>query len=474
MNRAVLLLVAAAALAGGLIALVALDPGAREAGPADPGEAPAAPAEVPAAPEAAAPQRPAALADVAQDRKFDPVTGEGPALSWEVIVLNDLGQPLPEASIVATRTGDELTGTGREKWEAVPSGPWSLTVELEGYPTWRREVIVESKKRLRTVARLGDELRVQGTVVDAFGAPITGLPVYFLPKGVGHPSSRDLVRDPENPRKTPQPKNGAISAELLPGGRIKAKLPGDGEWRVSVGRPSEPRWTQAEGEVLTHGGPDHLDVTVPAMGRVRFEFKVEGAERPRQVSAHVFDPEHAAAVMRSRMQQGDDRSVEMMEEMAGSNENGRDNAKMLSKLEEKQAAREAARQAGTAKPIKLEMSNSVKEVREEARAAGTRAPAFEPGWRMVKSARPDVNGVAELTGLPLDTQIRLLFIRGKEQTTTASGFSLRDGRPQIGTASLPPLETTPAAGPDNRATVALEPSPSVVGGEREVGVRWSY
>ena len=61
---------------------------------------------------------------------------------------------------------------------------------------------------------------------------------------------------------------------------------------------------------------------------------VEGAERPRQVSAHVFDPEHAAAVMRSRMQQGDDRSVEMMEEMAGSNENGRDNAKMLSKLEE--------------------------------------------------------------------------------------------------------------------------------------------
>ena len=409
---------------------------------------------------------------MAQDR-VRPGDRGGPALSWEVIVLNDLGQPLPEASIVATRTGDELTGTGREKWEAVPSRPWSLTVELEGYPTWRREVIVESKKRLRTVARLGDELRVQGTVVDAFGAPSPGCPCTSCPRAWGTPAPATSCATRRTPQD-PQPKNGAISAELLPGGRIKAKLPGDEEWRVSVGRPSEPRWTQAEGEVLTHGRPDHLDVTVPAMGRVQFEFKVEGAERPRQVSAHVFDPEHAAAVMRSRMQQGDDRSVEMMEEMAGSSENGRDNAKMLSKLEEKQAAREAARQAGTAKPIKLEMSNSVKEVREEARAAGTRAPAFEPGWRMVKSARPDVNGVAELTGLPLDTQIRLLFIRGKEQTTTASGFSLRDGRPQIGSASHPPHETTPPAGPDNPATEAQEPSPSVVGGEREVGVRWSY
>ena len=471
MNRAALLLVLIAALAGGLIAFVALDPGTHERGETPVEEVESGPAPAPAADPAPAPS--ALLADVEKDRKFDAVTGEGPAVSWEVIVLNDVGQPLPDATIVARRKGDERTGTGREKWEAVPAGPWMLTVELEGLPTWEREVVVESKRRVRTVARLGNEIKVQGSVADAYGEPLQGLPVYFLPPGARHPGARDLVRDPNNPRLPAQPRNGAISAELLAGGRIKAVLPEAGEWRVSVGRPGEPRWVQEKGTVLTHGGPDRLRVTVPALGRVRFEFAHEGPERPRQVSAHAFDPEHAAAVMRSRMQGVSDSKMEFGDENPARGK-GRDRAAEKAKLEAKRAAKEAEILAGTAKPARVEMSNSVKEVREEARNAGTRAPAFEPGWRMIKSARPDVNGVAELKDLPLNTPLRFLFVRGQEQITTASTTSLRDGKPRLGEVNLPQLDTTPATGPDNRASVTLEPSPVAAEAARAASVVWSY
>jgi len=103
-----------------------------------------------------------------------------------------------------------------------------------------------------------------------------------------------------------------------------------------------------------------------------------------------------------------------------------------------------------------------------------RAPAFEPGWRMVKSARPDPNGVAKLTGLPLNTQMRFLFVRGKEQITTASAFQLRDGLPRLGIPTLPATTNTLPTGPDNRATVTLEPSPVETRPPVAPGVRWTY
>lgn len=467
MNRAFLLIVLAAVIAAALT-LMALD-GAPEQFPAE--EDVATSRELP--PEVEVPaETETALAAVAKEREFDPVTTEGPTRSWEVVVLNELGQPLPEARILASRTGQALEGTGRERWETVASGPWSLVVELEGFPTWRRDLVLESNKRIRTVARLGEELRISGTIQDEFGEPANGLPVFFLPPGVGHPSSRDLVRDPKNPRSVAQPRNGAISAELLAGGRVKAKLPQAGEWRVSVGRPGDAQWTERTGQVLTYGGQEQVEVTIPALGQVRFEFPQEGPERPRQVSAHIYDAEHAAGVLRTRMQGGSD------DQEAGSADKAtEDNAsseELNQQLKAKSAEKERQRALGTAKPIKIEMSNSVNEVREMAGKAPARAPAFQPGWRMVKSARPDVNGVAELKGLPLRTQIRFLFVRGKEQITTSAAIQLRDGNPRLGVPSLPLAGTTPPSGPDNRATVALKPVPVASSQVREPGVRWTF
>ena len=468
MNRSVLLIAFAALMAAGLV-LVALDPVAIEQEATE--------TEIEASAEPALPPQPAegpgeSLASIAKEREFNPITDQGPARSWEVVVLNEVGQPLPEARITATRTGRSLEASGRKRWETVDSGPWNLKVEMEGLPTWRREVVLESNKRTRTVARLGESIRITGSLVDELGAKVTGQPVFFLPPGVGHPTSRDLVRDESNPRGLAQPRNGAVAAELLPGGRIKASLPSDGTWRVSVGRPGDARWTEKVGQQLTYGGQEQVEITVPALGQVHMEFSQEGEERPRQVSVHIFDPQHAAAILRSRQQGVSDYATD-----EGQLEKSGDQVSyeaIKQKMQAKQAAKELAAAQGTVKPIKMEMNNSVKEVREMAGKNPARAPAFEPGWRMVKSARPDPNGVAKLTGLPLGTQMRFLFVRGKEQITTAAAFQLRDCQPRLGIPSLPGLDTTPSSGPDNRATVALQPSPVETRPPAETGARWTF
>ena len=465
MNRSVLLIAFAALMAAGLV-LVALDPGASEREGTE--------TEFEGSTEPTLPPEPVegpgeSLASIAKEREFNPITDQGPARSWEVVVLNEVGQPLPEATITATRTGSALEATGRKRWEAVDSGPWTLKVEMEGLPTWRREVVLESNKRTRTVARLAESIRITGVVVDELGAKVAGQPVYFLPPGTGHPTSRDLVRDESNPRAPAQPRNGAVAAELLPGGRIKASLPSDGAWRVSVGRPGDARWTEEVAQPLTYGGQEQVEITVPALGQVHMEFSQQGAERPRQVSVHVFDPQHAAAILRSRQQGVSDYATDEGQLEKSGDQVSSEAVKQ--KMQAKQAAKELAAARGTVKPIKMEMSNSVKEVREMAGKNPARAPAFEPGWRMVKSARPDPNGVAKLTGLPLGTQMRFLFVRGKEQITTAAAFQLRDAAPRLGIPSLPPLATTPPTGPDSRASVALQLSPVETGPKRELGAR---
>jgi hypothetical protein len=468
MNRSVLLIAFAALMAAGLV-VVALDPGA--------GEREAPESEVTGVHEQA--PRPESvdgpgesLAIIAKEREFSPIIDEGPARSWEVIALNEVGQPLPEARITATRTGTAMEAIGRYRWETVDSGPWTVEVEVEGLPTWRREVILESNKRTRTVARLGESIRITGTLVDELGTKVAGQPVFFLPPGVGHPTSRDLVRDESNPRAPAQPRNGAVAAELLPGGRIKARLPSDGAWRVSVGRPGDARWTEEVAQQLTHGGQEKVEITVPALGQVHMEFAQEGEERPRQVSVHVFDPQHAAAVLRSRQRGVSDYVPdEAVLEKSGDEITPE---QVRQRMQAKQAAKEVATARGTVKPIKMEMNSSVKEVREMAGKNPARTPAFEPGWRMVKSARPDPNGVAKLTELPLGTQMRFLFVRGKEQITTASAFQLRDCQPRLGIPSLPGLGTTPSTGPDNRATVVLQPSPVETRPPAETGARWTF
>ncbi|MEM9380240.1 MAG: hypothetical protein AAGB93_09865, partial [Planctomycetota bacterium] len=100
---------------------------------------------------------------------------------------------------------------------------------------------------------------------------------------------------------------------------------------------------------------------------------------------------------------------------------------------------------------------------------------FEPGWRMIRSARVKDDGTALLTGLQGDADLRFLFARGKERIITAGTYRLKDGRTSQGKATLPPPGTGPAEGGDPRAVLKVGPSPKGEGEEEAVaGVVWGF
>ena len=160
MNRALpLLLLIALAVAG--LAFIALEPGrgpGRQTGTeatlvdGDPTTRAAPAGQVPDS------SRATGLANVPERDGLELAGGSGPAKSWEIVPLNGVGQLVPNARITATSSSEERTAMGRIRWQGVPSGPWSVVIESDGNPTWRREVDLAPQSNRRTAARLGDEM----------------------------------------------------------------------------------------------------------------------------------------------------------------------------------------------------------------------------------------------------------------------------------------------------------------------------
>ncbi|MEM6571017.1 MAG: carboxypeptidase-like regulatory domain-containing protein [Planctomycetota bacterium] len=484
MNRALPLLLLFVVAAGGL-AYLALDTGPSNPDESsgrtmvDPGQRPA-----PMVAEESSTDQ-SELAAVASTTSTDRLGQDEPARSLEIIPMNFVGQLVPEARITATHRTDERTATGRTKWESIPSGTWELVVEAEGEPVWRREAVLGPGEVKRIAVRLGNQIKVRGTVVDTNGAAITRVPVFFLPKGVTHPQSKDMRRDPNAPREPMKSSNGAITATLEAGGRFQATLPDAGEWRVSVGRPGDPRWTQPKGSELTHGGPDQAMVTVPASASLRVRFTGPEAEHPRQVSAYVYDSRMAQMVLEGRANgQGKGEPTTIKDAQRAAKERALSGA---------EAAREKARAlgyadaevdqrasgSGTARPMRDENQRAIDQEGGYGREDGDRFrqaanQLFEPGWRMVRSARIE-SGSALLTDLPGGTDLRFLFVRGTERIVTAGSYRVQDGRTSDGKATLPPPDTGPAEGPDARASIKIGLGESGdTEQERVAGVSWNF
>ncbi|MEM9382773.1 MAG: hypothetical protein AAGB93_22660, partial [Planctomycetota bacterium] len=299
MNRALPLLLLLAVAGGGLayFALQIASPGADESPRTTAIESNDRPAPKAAEKSSTETEELAAVASLpAPDRM-----GQAePARSLEIIPMNFVGQLAAEARITARHRTGERTAAGRTKWESLPSGTWEIVVEAPDEPVWRREVVLAPGETRREVARLGERIKVRGTVVDTNGRPVARIPVFLLPPGVPHPRSKDMKRDLDRPREPMQATNGAITAKVEAGGHFEATVPDAGEFRVSVGRPDDARWTQPKAFELTHGGPDRVTVTVPAFASLNLEITGEKDERPRTVSAYVYDAEMAQMVVDAR------------------------------------------------------------------------------------------------------------------------------------------------------------------------------
>ena len=450
MNRALPLILFAALAAGGL-GFFALSQGQGPAGPvpSDPGQ-PARARSTSPQPATSAPEAAPELAKpVRTVRKPKPRTG-GAAKWLEIVPMNEQGQQVTEATVLAEKGSERLQGTGRIRWEGLEAGEWTITVSAADLPTWKRTLVLGNEEKRREAARLSERLRIEGQIVDVYGEPLAKQQVYLLPRGKSHPT-REEIETRRNEINQPEtgPTNGAIGAMTLANGRFRVTLPSAGEWRVSVGLPGEAHWTQKKAVELTVGGPDRLLAVVPAQSRLTFEIDPELAAelRPAQVSAYAFDAQLAARLSRQRAEY--ERTKRAMVDMKNerkrlgemAKEGLRANGGKLSQgaLLEKSGDGRAVRSQKELNQIAYEKGMAALEAEANGNPSGgaTRAPLFGEGWRPVGSSRFGSEGEAVMKNLPSGTEIQFLFMRGRERITTSVGARLKAGTRSIATFELP-------------------------------------
>ncbi len=360
------------------------------------------------------------------------------ALMWDIIPMTHVGQLVRDARITATRGGQERTGAGRTKWTDAAAGTWDLVVEAEGKPTWRRTVTVPAGERTRTVARLGDSLRIDGTIIDSFGEPVAGTTVYLLPRGTLHPTRAAVKPTSSLPASRTPEEAKYLSAMTDASGQFRVDVPAAGAWRISVGAPGDARWTQSRTSDLTHGGPGKVIATIPALARVLFECAGPASDRPTLVRAYRFDAEAT--------QRAD-----------------------LSKLDN------PVKKPGPQKS-KEEQADGVSTEQSEDGSTYTsngRPPGqlFDTGWVLYRSARVESDGTAVLRDLPSTEDFRFFFMRQAERMVTAGSYRFQANKRSIAAVSLPATGSVTAGTVDERASLRVRIEDVEA---QEPGVSWSF
>lgn len=478
MNRALPLLLLAAVLAGGLAYFAMLGPGT--APPTDPSgdeTVDVQVAETPKEPARATQSNgTAGLASIQADREALAAAQDGtPAKSWEVIPMNERGQLIPAAQVTAKLGSETLEGAGRLTWTQPRSGTWTLVVEAEDQPRYEREVLVPAGEKVRTPVLMGESFKLRGRVIDTNGTVVARMPLYLLPKGVSHPDQSDTRRIGGTAADASELIGGAISVATSASGTFQFAVPKAGEWRISVGKPGEPRWTQPEPRRLYNGGPDQLEVCIPALAQLTVKFDGPEEERPAQITAYRFDPELAARMAEqeaSRFQAGPAESLEDMqrrakeEAMKAGASRGDVDLGALAKAGKDGAAGSYGQNRFTA---------SEGDSGEGTRAgAPLRAPLFEPGWRPVRSTRVE-GPETVITDLPGGIDLRFLFVRSRERIATSSPTRLQNARKSVGVLSLPPppLEAT-GSSESNLASLSVSVEKESEDERLEAGIVWAY
>lgn len=404
---------------------------------------------------------------------------DGVAKSLEIIPMNTLGQVLPEAQIVATHAGEEFTGTGRTKWEGVPAGEWTLTIEATDAPKWERTLTIGNGERRREAAYVCEELRIEGQILDAYGVPAAKTQVFLLPSGIGHPTRADLVEAKSKSRGQGkwETTTGAIGAMTSPSGNFSVRLPNPGKWRVSVGFPDRLSWSQPKPSELTVGGAQKVKIVIPAQSRLTMSFP-DAENRPSQVSAYTFDAAYAARLQRDRMERENRtaKGTDIQDAQKRLASEARENLKKGGGGSGKQESDDGPNSFGRDKAAMGENARRAKAQRGGGidHLPVTPAPLIDEGWRPVSVARFDENGVAVLEKLPGDENIRFLFVRGRERLTTANSSRLKPSARSVATVSLPrPLPESEEAPRSNAASVRIKLDMEAEETKLEESVKWT-
>lgn len=432
MNRALPLLLLIAAIAGGL-GYMALGP----AGPTGPAkDSPDGPSRQATGDDTA--EAPPEGVEIAPVAPLGTTARGETALMWDIIPMTQVGQIIRDARITATRDGRERTGAGRIKWTDATAGTWDLVVEAEGKPTWRRTVTLSAGERTRTVARLGDSLRIDGTIIDSFGEPVAGTTVYFLPRGTLHPSRTNVKPTSSLPAARTPEEAMYLSATTSAAGQFRVDVPNAGAWRISVGAPGAARWTQSKTSDLTHGGPGKFIATIPALARVLFECAGPASDRPTLIRAYRFDAEVT--------QKTDLTELDNPVKKPGpqKDKGGQTDETSTTELTDGSAYTSTGRPAGQ---------------------------LFDPGWVLYRSARVESDGTALLRDIPSTEDFRFFFMRQSERMVTAGAYRFQANKRSIAAVYLPAPGSVTVGTVDERASLNVRIEDIEA---QEPGVTWSY
>jgi hypothetical protein len=350
----------------------------------------------------------------------DPRGAEGAVGVWELIPVNERGQPLPQAKVTA-RSGDEVqTGTGRVRWTGLTPGLWEVTVEADGLPTWRGPVTLEpNTPHHRTPVRLGDGFFVKGTVRDTEGRSVARTPIAF--------------------ESSPGAGDQRIVGRTDSKGHFSVELPTAGNYRFSAGPPEDARWIETTpGTKLWNGGPAFAEVTVPPACHLLLEFEGDAAKRPSRVELFAFDKDRAA--------RQDAMDAEQAEREADLRRR-RNEAELAAKLKLKESlAKDGAQEppgkpgGPSTRPTPRSRPTVKRNPRGRGRGANS-APTADGllgnGWHRIYSS-PVAEAKLPVEGLPHGEPLRLVVHKDGVRHAATGTITLQKARSHVRTVHFTP------------------------------------
>lgn len=363
--------------------------------------------------------------------------------TWEVVPMNERGQPLRSARLLARKGQELLSGTGRQTWLGVTPGDWELKVEADGLPPWTSTIAVQpGSLPLRTAVHLGDAVRIKGTVLDTRGRPVARTPISLLPSGTSYS------------------KAGTVTARTDSSGRFDAELPAAGNYRVALGAPERARWTEkAPGSKLWNGGPSTVEVTAPPLAYLSLEFKGDGDDRPTELEVFSFHPEKAALLRAAEAEQKLREEEQRQRRIEG------ELAAKRKLLKREPSGRAPASTEGSKRPAPRSRPTVKTPAKTRPTSGAARSsvdplldPLLGPGWERIRTVPVTAQSMT-LEPLPHGVPLKLAFRRRGLRHATAAPLLLTAARDHLGQVRLPTRLPKPRTEGTTEAivTVAIEP-----------------
>ena len=189
-----------------------------------------------------------ALASDLEDGRADAALG--PATPFELLVLDERGARLSEATVRLTSDdGQELVATSSQTWKDFPAGNWRVEATHPGLLPYHRDFPVVAQRKNRLVVQMWETLPVRGRVIDRFETPLNAAFVWLLPEGESHPvdeeAAVELQKSITNMDGTFELRVGAL-----------------GRYRLSAGKPGKALVTMSSAIELHPGGPQEVEGVV--------------------------------------------------------------------------------------------------------------------------------------------------------------------------------------------------------------------